>query len=96
MEIALAVEPKVEITAFGVFLMEVIEAALEESIEIILTSGSYEIGLREEFLAIRHGAVDDGEGIDLAVGFGDDGAIDGTRRIFAAGTMILYGITHSE
>ena len=36
------------------------------------------------------------KGIDLSISFGDDGTVDGTRRILAAGTMIFDGIAHSE
>ena len=87
LDVAFAVEPEVEITAFGVFLVEMIETALVEHVKI---------GIRKQFEAIGHRALNDGKGIDLSISFGDDGTVDRTRRVLAAGTMIFDGIAHSE
>ena len=87
LDIAFAIEPEVKITAFGVFIVEMIEGALIERVEV---------GIGKEFEAIGHRAMNNGKGIDLSIGFGDDGTVDGTRRVLATGTMIFHGIAHGE
>jgi len=87
LHIAFAVQPKVEIAAFGIFFVEMLETALVEGIEI---------GIGKQFKTIGHRAMHDGKRIDLSIGLGDDGAVEGSRRVLTAGTMIFHGIAHGE
>jgi len=44
LDVALAVEPKVKIAAFSIFLVEMIETALVKGLKIIVPISGYEVG----------------------------------------------------
>ena len=86
-DVAFAVEPESDVTAFGVLVVQMFEAALVEG---------GEVGLGIELGTIRHRAVYDGERVDQPVRLRNDSAIDSARRMVAAGAMVLDSVAHGE
>lgn len=85
LDVALGMKPEFHITAFRVFLVQMSEGTLVKG---------FEIGFGKHFAAIRHGSMDDRKRVNLPIGFCNDGTIDSTRRVLAAGTMVFDCIAH--
>lgn len=87
LDVALGMKPEFQIAAFRVFLVQMSEGTLVKG---------FEIGFGKQFAAVRHRSMDDGKRVNLSIGFCNDGTIDSTRRVLAAGTMVFDRIAHRE
>ena len=58
--IPFAIEPEAQVSSFGIFFVQMVQATLIQGIKI---------GVREHFAAIGHGSLNDSKGFNLPIGF---------------------------
>lgn len=78
-------EEELEVAGGTVFLVEVGECALP-----VLVGGERGVVVESEL----DGALNDLEGVDVAVGLGNDASVDGLRRLGRGGAVVGGGLSH--